>query len=69
MEVGKLLGCCVFDEQQVHLLSKAFDEALRLADIEDRSGEQAEAVAQRIITTFQVGERDPKRIARIAAQI
>jgi hypothetical protein len=68
MQIGKLLGCGAFDETQIAVLSEAFEEALRLSDIKDRAGLEAEAVAHRIITTFEIGERDPKRIARMAAE-
>jgi hypothetical protein len=57
---------CVYDEQQVKILTDAFTEALLLSDI-IRSDRRAEAIAHRIIGQFLIGERDPARIARITA--
>lgn len=68
MQLSELLGCCAFDEQQVLLLTEAFEEALRLADIQDRGSLRAESVAERIIWFFKVGESDPKRIARMVTE-
>ncbi len=68
MQIGKLPGCSVFNEDQVHVLTEAFEEALRLTEIQDRTSLRAESIAERIITTFEIGERDPKRIARLAAE-
>lgn len=47
---------------------EAFEEALRLADIKDRTCPRAEAIADRIITTFEIGERNPVRIARATVE-
>jgi hypothetical protein len=68
MQISKLQGCSVFDEQQVQIMTEAFEEALRLSEIEDRSSLRAESVAERIIVSFKLGERDPKRIARMAVE-
>jgi hypothetical protein len=57
---------CFYDEQQVKILTDAFTEALRLSDI-IRSDLRAEAIAHRIIGQFLIGERDPMKIARVAA--
>src|SRR5262249_23527357 len=68
MPIGKPLAPSVFDDNQVHVLTEAFEEALRLTDITDRTSWRAEAIADRIIATFGTGERDPKQIARAAVE-
>jgi hypothetical protein len=68
MQISQLPACGVFDEQQVQALTEAFEEALRLAEIQDRESLRAESLAERILASFKVGERDPKRIARTAAE-
>ncbi len=56
-----------FDEDQIKILFDAFEEALFLAQITDRTGPQAEAIAQRVIEVYRGGERNPKHICRQAA--
>jgi hypothetical protein len=68
MLFAKRPQCGVFGEEQVAVLTAAFEEALRLTEIEDRQSLRAEALADRILSSFEVGERDPKRIARMAAE-
>lgn len=68
MEIGKPPACSAFSGDQVAVLTEAFEEALRLADIKDRTCPRAEAIADRVITTFELGEREPKRIARAAVE-
>jgi hypothetical protein len=68
MQVGHLSSRGVFDEQQVQILTEAFEEALRLAEIQDRESLAARAIAERIIAYFKFGERDPRQMARMAAE-
>jgi hypothetical protein len=68
MFVCSLSSRGTFDDLQVHVLTAAFEEALRLTDIVDRTGLRAESVAHRIIDLFKTGETDPRTIARLAAQ-
>jgi hypothetical protein len=56
-----------FDEHQAKTLTDAFEEALRLADVEDSTSLHAEALARRVIAAFKVGEKDPGDLSRLAA--
>lgn len=67
MPIRSLLSANSFDEYQSKTLTDAFEEALRLADVADRTSLPAEAIAQRVIVLFKTGEKDPKDIARLAA--
>jgi hypothetical protein len=58
----------VFDDRQVSILSEAFEEALLLLELKDRSCISAQALAIRVIAHYSKGERDPKQIARKAAE-
>lgn len=68
MQIGKFPGVSLLNEDQIHTLAEAFEEALRLTDTKDRTCPRAEAIVDRIITAFEIGERDPKRIARAAVE-
>ncbi len=67
MAIRSLLRDGIFDDRAIAILTEAFEEALRLANVSDRLSPQAEALAARIIVLFGQGEDDPEHIARIAA--
>jgi hypothetical protein len=51
------------DDIETKILATAFEEALNLADITDRTSLEAEAIARRILLLFKMGERDPKQMS------
>lgn len=57
-----------FDPQQIQIMKEAFERALRLSFIRDRTSLRAECVARRIIYSFVAGERNPSQIARMATE-
>jgi hypothetical protein len=57
----------VYDQRQLSILRQAFEEALRMHEIEDRSDIRAETIARRIISYYARGENDPIKLARVAS--
>lgn len=55
------------DAAEIHILTEAFELALDLGAIESRASPQGALLAQRIIHSFQSGERNPQVIAKKAA--
>jgi hypothetical protein len=66
LPIFRLLERGAYEPGDIEILTEAFEEALRLAGVEDRTTVAAEMIAQRVIAQFEKGETDPKRIAERA---
>jgi hypothetical protein len=67
MPITRLLQNASFGPDEIRVLVRAFDEALRTLGV-DRSSLVAEALAKKIIKLAQQGERDPKRLRQHAVR-
>jgi hypothetical protein len=67
MQTDSVMEPGVFDQRQLSILRQAFEEALRMNEIEDRSDIRAETIARRIISSYVRGEDDPIKLARVAS--
>ncbi|MDH2380681.1 hypothetical protein [Bradyrhizobium sp. CER78] len=66
MPISRLLKAGEHTSEEVELLSKAFDLALRAMDLVDRNDPLCELVARKVIEAGATGISDPKEIAGIA---
>ena len=66
MPIDRLLGDGKFGPEEVEILRRAFDRALRLLHLVDRGDPLAELVARKIIEIGATDVRDPAEIAKIA---
>jgi hypothetical protein len=64
-----LLNVGTYNEDELKLLMGAFEEALRQADVQDRTSEEAAAIARRLLLAFKQGESHQQRLARQAARV
>ena len=62
MAVYRLLREASFDEADIRRLSAAYEGALSLLRLEDRSDHITEPIAAKIIEVFRAGETDPPKI-------
>jgi hypothetical protein len=67
MPITRLLQKTSFGPEEVNVLVRAFEDALRVLQI-DRNGPVSEALAKKIIELAQQGERDPLLLAKLALQ-
>jgi hypothetical protein len=65
MAIRKFLDRGTFDAHKIQIIIPAFEKALRLADVNDRTSLVAQLIARRVFAEFEKGEVDPKRIARL----
>ena len=62
MAVYRLLKNRPFGPDEIKILTAAYDEALRMLRLANRSDPTTEIVAKKIIELAQRGERDPVRL-------
>ena len=62
MPINRFLREASFEPNEVSLLTSAFDAALELLRLKDRSDPICELVAAKIIQIYRMGERDPAKI-------
>lgn len=62
MPIRRFLGDASFDPEAVAAISAAFEEALRILNL-DRNDPLAEIVASKIIGLARTGDRDPMRMS------
>jgi len=62
MPVRPLLPQNSFAPEEINILVKALQDALRELRVTDRNDPAVNAIAKRIITLAQQGERDPVRL-------
>ena len=68
MAIYKLLASGTFDERETQILIAAFEEALCVANAQDRAGPRANLIARRVLAAFQEGESIATIIAKRAAE-
>lgn len=66
MPIYRLLQDGQFGPREIDKITKAYEEALKMIGLTDRSSLAAEVLATRIIAAFQSGETDQHRIAEKA---
>jgi hypothetical protein len=67
MPILRLLKKGSYEPNDIQIMTQAFEEALRLAGVSDRTTIEAESIARRVIRQFEGGVTDPALIAREAA--
>jgi hypothetical protein len=68
MPILRLLRENPYGPRDIEVMTKAYEEALRLLNIVDRAGPLAETIALRTIALFSGGETDVSIIARAATK-
>lgn len=68
MPILRLLQGSPYGPRDIEVMTKAYQEALRLLNVWDRTTPIAESIAQRTIALFSSGETDALLIARSVAR-
>ncbi|HTZ02435.1 MAG TPA: hypothetical protein VMC05_08890 [Xanthobacteraceae bacterium] len=66
MPIYRLLQQSAFSPEDIDRLGTAFEDALRVLKLADRSDPLSETIAKKLIEIAQTGERDPRQIRRRA---
>lgn len=66
MQIQKLVERGAFGPREIEIMTAAYEEALRLTGLTDRTSPRAASIAQRVIVLFEKGEDDATRIAKLA---
>jgi hypothetical protein len=66
MPINRLLKVGKYTPEDIELLNKAFDLALRSMGLVDRNDPLCEMVARKVIEAGATGISDPKKIAEVA---
>jgi hypothetical protein len=66
MPIDRLLKVGKYTPEDIELLNKAFDLALRSMGLVDRNDPLCEMVARKVIEAGATGISDPKKIAEVA---
>ena len=66
MAINRLLQSSAFGPEDIERLSTAYEEALRLLQLSDRSDPITQIIAERIIQAAQTGVHEPSEICRLA---
>jgi integrase len=64
--IYRLLQNSAFGPEDIERLSAAYEEALRLLQLSDRTDAATQIIARRIIHAIQSGVREPSEICRLA---
>jgi len=64
--IYRLLQQSAFSPEDIDRLGTAFEDALRVLKLADRSDPLSETIAKKLIEIAQTGERDPRQIRRRA---
>ena len=62
MPISKFLQDKAFGPDEIIVMVKAFEDALRVLKLVDRTDPMTEMIAKKIIDLAQQGERDPVRL-------
>ena len=62
MAIYRLLQKSAFGPEEIERMTTAYEDALRVLGLTDRSDPLTEILAKKIIEIAQTGERDPARI-------
>jgi len=60
--LSRLLQNCAFGPDDIGRMTTAYEDALRVLGLTDRTDPITEIIAKKIIDVAQTGERDPLRI-------
>jgi hypothetical protein len=60
--IHRLLQEASFGPEEVRRLTSAYEAALQLLQLKDRTDPVCELVAAKVIQVYRLGERDPSRI-------
>ena len=66
MPIHRFLKKQVFGPEDIQLMTTAFEDALRVLQLHDRSDPVTEIIAKAIIDIAQAGERDPVQLRKRA---
>jgi hypothetical protein len=66
MPIYKVLRGGPFGPEEINEIARAYEEALKLIGLTDRSSPVAETIAERVIAIYKSGETDQHRIAEKA---
>ncbi len=67
MPILRLLRGSSYGPPEIEIMTRVYEEVLRLSGIKDRASIDAERLAMRIIAHFSDGETDPAKIARVVS--
>lgn len=66
MAIYRLLREASFGPDEIERMTAAYEAALKLLRLADRTDPITELIAQKIVETARTGERDPERICTLA---
>ena len=66
MPIHRFLQKQAFGPEEIQLMTTAFEDALRVLQLHDRSDPVTEIIAKAIIGIAQTGERDPVQLRKRA---
>jgi CheY-like chemotaxis protein len=69
MPIYNILQNSAFEPERIEAVAKAFEDALRTLQIDDRSGPEALKLAKAVFEAAQRGERDPDRLRETAVAL
>lgn len=67
MPILRLLPPSEYGPDEIEIMKRAYEEALKICGVADRTSAAAELLAFRVIALFKAGERDLQLIARRAS--
>jgi hypothetical protein len=62
MAIYRMLQKSAFGPEEIHCMTTAYEDALRVLGLTDRADPMTEILAEKIVEIAQTGERDPERI-------
>lgn len=68
MPILRLLQGSPYGPREIETMTTAYEAALRLCEVNDRTSPIAELLAKRVIGMFSSGEDDPQKIAATVAK-
>jgi hypothetical protein len=68
MPLSRFLQGRTFGPDEIAVMTKAFEGALRALDLVDRTDPAADMVAKKVIELANLGERDPVRLCARAVE-
>ena len=66
MAIRRLLQHSAFGQEDIDRMVKAYEDALRVLRIDDRSDTVTEKIAKKIVEVAQTGERNPMQMRNCA---
>jgi hypothetical protein len=62
MAIYRLLQQKVFEPEDIHLMTRVYEEVLEAFNLIERTDPVTELIAKTVIEVVQTGERDPARL-------